>query len=162
VTADLDTLLTALHRLADDLLSRRPRTRHRPQITNAELVCLAVAPILLDCPSELRFMRVPLTRRRHPFPYLPKQPGYNKRMRALVPQIVRLFNAIAFRSLTGCNIRRLRLVRLPLAVLLGLRLYLLCAPDGVPRSPSNSPRPTPPRARLALSCANASTSTATP
>jgi len=54
VTADLDTLLTARYVLADDLLPRRPRARRRPQITDAELVCLAVAQILLDCPSERR------------------------------------------------------------------------------------------------------------
>ena len=29
------------------------------------------------------------------FPYLPKQPGHNKRMRALAPQIVKLLNTIA-------------------------------------------------------------------
>jgi hypothetical protein len=52
VTADLETLLTALYVLADDFLPRRPRARRRPQITHAELVCLAVAQILLDCPSE--------------------------------------------------------------------------------------------------------------
>ena len=52
MTADLDTLLTALYVLADDLLPRRPRARRRPQITDAELVCLAVAQILLDVPER--------------------------------------------------------------------------------------------------------------
>ena len=94
VTADLDTLLTALYVLADDLLPRRPRARRRPQITDAELVCLAVAQILLDCPSERRFLRFAMTRLGHLFPYLPKQPGYNKRMRRLAPQIVRVLNAV--------------------------------------------------------------------
>ena len=51
VTADLDTLLTALYVLADDFLPRRPRARRRPQITDAELVCLAVTQILLDIVS---------------------------------------------------------------------------------------------------------------
>jgi hypothetical protein len=89
VTADLDTLLTALYVLADDFLPRRPRARRRPPITDAELVCLAVAQILLDCPSERRFLCFAMVRLSHLFPYLPQQPGYNKRMRALAPQMLR-------------------------------------------------------------------------
>jgi hypothetical protein len=46
VTADLDTLLSALYVLADDLLPRRARARRGPKITDAELVCLAVAASL--------------------------------------------------------------------------------------------------------------------
>src|SRR5438552_15926094 len=70
----------------------------RPRITDAELVCLAVAQILLDIPSERHFLRFAICRLSHLFPYLPKQPGYNKRMRALAPQIVRLLNVVAFAS----------------------------------------------------------------
>jgi hypothetical protein len=158
VTADLDTLLTALYVLADDFLPRRPRARRRPQITDAELVCLAVAQILLDCPSERRFLRFALTRLGQLFPYLPKQPGYNKRMHALAPQIVRLLNAIAFRSPSWCdNIRLLDSTPVPCGQsretvkrsdfaghaaygycashsrkFWGFRLYLLCASDGMP------------------------------
>ena len=98
MTADLDTLLTALYVFADDLLPRRPRARRRPQITDAELVCLAVAQMLLGIASERHFLRFAMTRLGHLFPYLPKQPGYNKRMRALAPQIVKLLNAVAFAS----------------------------------------------------------------
>ena len=87
MTADLDTLLIGLYVLADEILPRRRRARRRPQITDAELVCLAVAQILLDIPSERRFLRFAMCRLGHLFPYLPKQPGYNKRMRALAPQI---------------------------------------------------------------------------
>jgi len=95
VTADLDTPLTALHVLADEILPRRPRARRNQRVTDAELVCLAVAQILLDCPSEQRFLRFATRRLGHLFPYLPKQPGYNKRVRALAPQIVRLLNTVA-------------------------------------------------------------------
>jgi hypothetical protein len=98
VTADLDTLLIALYVLADEVLPRRPRARRRPRITDAELVCLAVAQILLDIPSERHFLRFAIGRLGHLFPYLPKQPGYNKRMRKLAPQIVRLLNVVAFSS----------------------------------------------------------------
>jgi DDE family transposase len=169
VTADLDTLLTALYVLADDLLPRRPRARRNPKITDAELVCLAVAQILLDCPSERRFLRFAMCRLGHLFPYLPKQPGYNKRMRALAPQIVRLLNAIAFRSPSWCdNVRLLDSTPVPVGAsretvkrsefaghagygycashsryFWGFRLYLLCAPDGMPicfeLAPANVP-----------------------
>jgi Transposase DDE domain len=158
VTADLDTLLTALYVLADDLLPRRPRARRRPQITDAELVCLAVAQILLDCPSERRFLRFAMCRLGRLFPYLPKQPGYNKRMRALAPQIVCLLNAIVFSSPSWCdNIRLLDSTPVPCGAsresvgrsdfaghaaygycashsryFWGFRLYLLCASDGMP------------------------------
>jgi len=158
VTADLDTLLTALYVLADDLLPRRPRARRRPKITDAELVCLAVAQILLDIPSERHFLRYALTRLGHLFPYLPKQSGYNKRMRALAPQIVRLLNAIAFCSPSWCdNLRLLDSTPVPVGTsretvkrsefaghaaygycashsryFWGFRLYLLCASDGMP------------------------------
>jgi hypothetical protein len=158
VIADLDDLLTALYVLADEILPRRPRARRRPRITDAELVCLAVAQILLDCPSERRFLRFAMTRLGHLFPYLPKQPGYNKRMRSLAPQIVRLLNAIAFASPSWCdNVRLLDSTPVPCAAsretvkrsdfagyagygycashsryFWGFRLYLLCAPDGMP------------------------------
>ena len=169
MTADLDTLLTALYVLADDLLPRRPRARRRPKITDAELVCLAVAQILLDIPSERHFLRYALTRLGHLFPYLPKQSGYNKRMRALAPQIVRLLNAIAFCSPSWCdNLRLLDSTPVPVGAsretvrrsefaghaaygycashsryFWGFRLYLLCASDGMPiafeLAPANAP-----------------------
>ena len=167
--ADLDDLLTALYVLADEILPRRPRARRRPRITDAELVCLAVAQILLDCPSQRRFLRFAMTRLGHLFPYVPKQPGYNKRMRALAPQIVRLLNAVAFASPSWCdNVRLLDSTPVPCAAsretvkrsdfaghaaygycashsryFWGFRLYLLCASDGMPiafeLAPANAP-----------------------
>jgi hypothetical protein len=169
VTADLDTLLIALYVLADELLPRRPRARRNPRITDAELACLAVAQMLLDIPSERRFLRLARTRLGHLFPYLPKQPGYNKRMRALAPQVVRLLNAIAFSSPSWCDgIRLLDSTPVPTGAsretvkrsefaghaaygycashsrfFWGFRLYLLCAADGMPiafeLAPANAP-----------------------
>jgi hypothetical protein len=52
-------------------------------------------------------LRFAMTRLGHPFPYLPKQPGDNKRMRRRRPQIVRLLNAIAFASASRCDNVRL-------------------------------------------------------
>jgi hypothetical protein len=158
VTADLDTLLIALYVLADEVLPRRPRARRRPRITDAELVCLAVAQILLDIPSERHFLRFAIIRLSHLFPYLPKQPGYNKRMRVLAPQIVRLLNAVAFASPSwydkirlldstpvACGASRETVKRSNFAgyaaygycashsrYFWGFRLYLLCASDGMP------------------------------
>ena len=158
MTADLDTLLTALYVLAADLLPRRPGARKNPQITDAELVCLAVAQILLDCPSERRFLRFAICRLGHLFPYLPQQPGYNKRMRVLAPQIVRVLNAVAYASPSWCDtVRLLDSTPVPCGQsretvkrsdfaghagygycashsrhFWGFRLYLLCASDGMP------------------------------
>lgn len=171
VTADLDTLLTALYVLADDLLPRRPRARRNPKITDPELVCLAVAQILLDVPSERRFLRLAMTRLGHLFPYLPKQPGYNKRMGRLAPQIVRLLNVIAFSSPSWCdNVRLLDSTPVPCGQsrevvkrsdfagraaygycashsrhFWGFRLYLLCASDGMPIAFELAPANTPER-----------------
>lgn len=158
MSADLDTLLIALYVFADDLLPRRARARHRPRITDSELVCLAVAQMLLGIASERQFLRFANTRLGHLFPYLPKQPGYNKRMRALAPQIVKLLNAVAFSSPSWYDkIRLLDSTPIPCGAsretvkrsefagyaaygycashsryFWGFRLYLLCASDGMP------------------------------
>lgn len=166
---DLDTLLTALYVLADDFLPKRRGPGRRPRISDAELVCLAVAQIFLDCPKERRFLRFAKRRLGHLFPYLPGQSGYNKRVRALAPQIVQLVTALARLSPSFCD--RLRLLDstpVPCAqsretvkrsqltgyasygycaahsrFFWGFRLYLLCAPDGMPiafeLAPANAP-----------------------
>jgi Transposase DDE domain len=87
VLAELDALLTALYVAVDDLLPARAGPSRRPRLTDAELITLAVAQIFLDCPSERRFLRFARRRLGHLFPYIPKQPGYNKRLRRLAPQI---------------------------------------------------------------------------
>lgn len=48
--------LVALHAISDLSGPRRDPGR-RPWISNAELVCLAVTQILLDCPSGRRWLR---------------------------------------------------------------------------------------------------------
>jgi hypothetical protein len=116
VTADLDALLIALYVLADDLLPDRSGPGRRPKITNAELICLAVAQVLLNCPSERRFLRFARSRLGHLFPYLPQQPGYNKRIRALAPHIARLLGVVARNSPSWCdNLRLLDSTPLPCA-----------------------------------------------
>jgi len=114
----------------------------------------------LDCHSERRFLRLARKQLGHLFPYIPLQPGYNKRLRALAPQICEVIEHLARISPSFCD--RLRLLdstpvpcgqsretrkRSELAgwaaygycashsrPFWGLRLYLLCAPDGMPVS----------------------------
>ncbi|HEX3492266.1 MAG TPA: IS982 family transposase [Streptosporangiaceae bacterium] len=90
MTNDMDTLATALYVKTDDLLREsphlapwRPRTGIMPQLSDAELVTLAVLQALLGFTSESRWLRHARQAMRHLFPYLPQQPGYNKRLRRL-------------------------------------------------------------------------------
>jgi hypothetical protein len=85
VRACLDDLVIALYVTIDELLGPRQRPGRPPRISDAELVCLAVAQVLLDCPVEHRWLRFATARLGHLFPYLPKQPGYNKRLQAAAP-----------------------------------------------------------------------------
>jgi Transposase DDE domain len=89
VTNNLDTLATALYVRTDDLLKEspqlaplRPAVGMAPQLSDAELVTLAVLQALLGFTSEARWVRYAHAHLRHLFPYLPQQPGYNKRLRA--------------------------------------------------------------------------------
>jgi hypothetical protein len=97
VTADLDTLLTALYVFVDDqILPPEHRRPGRPKrLTDAELVCLAVAQVMLDCPSQARWLRFCYCRLGGMFPYLPKQPGYCKRINAAGPLLDKALHALA-------------------------------------------------------------------
>ena len=73
----------------DDLLKEsphiapwRPAAGISPQLSDAELVTLAVLQALLGFTSEARWLRHARKSLRHLFPYLPQQSGYNKRLRA--------------------------------------------------------------------------------
>ena len=88
--ADLDTLATALYVTTDDLLRAhpervpaRPRVGIAPQISDAELLTLAVMQALLGFTSEARWLRYARAHLLPMFPHLPQQPGYNKRLRKL-------------------------------------------------------------------------------
>src|SRR6185437_13728911 len=52
------------------------------KLSDAERVCLAVAQVLLGARSEHHWLRICYGRLRHLFPYLPKQPGCRKRLKA--------------------------------------------------------------------------------
>jgi hypothetical protein len=88
VKTELDSLATALYVTTDDLLKNSPQLAGpRPaagialQLSDAELVTLAMMQAMLGFTSEARWLRHARARLRHLFPYLPKQPGYNKRLR---------------------------------------------------------------------------------
>jgi hypothetical protein len=159
VTEDLDTLLTALYVEIDDhvALPRHGRGR-RPQLTDAELVCLAVAQVLLGFDSEHRWIRFAYCRLGHLFPYLPNQPGYHKRLKAAAPLLAAAISHLAKASPSWCDsLRLLDATPVPCAAsrqtvcrsdlagwagygycaahsrwYWGLKLYLLSAPDGMP------------------------------
>jgi hypothetical protein len=102
VDADLDTLATALYVRTDDLLKSYPERAPRcpkvglaPKITDAELITLAVMQALLGHTSEARWLRYTRSQLRHLFRYLPKQPGYNKRLRRLGTTIGWLVGVLA-------------------------------------------------------------------
>jgi hypothetical protein len=169
VLANLDALLTALYVRVDDLLPKRPRRGHPPRIADAELIALAVAQMFLGIPNDRKFLALARWRLGHLFPYLPKQPGYNKRLRALAPTIATVITQLAISSPSFCdNLRLLDSTPVPCGqsretarrselaghaaygwckshsrYFWGFRLYLLCAPDGMPiafeLAPANAP-----------------------
>lgn len=89
VKTDLDALLTALYVHLDDHVlpsGQQPRRRGRPRLlSDAELVCVAVAQVLLRCDDERRWLRLAPGRIGHLFPRLPSQSEYNRHLRALGP-----------------------------------------------------------------------------
>ena len=167
--AQLDALLTATYVLIDDFLPPRSGPGRPPKITDSELITLAAAQVLMGLPNDRQFLALAAYRLGHLFPYLPKQSGYNKRLRRLVPEISRTINYLAFSSPGWCDeLRLLDSTPLPCAAsrettrrsefaglaaygycrshsryFWGFRLYLLCASDGTPiafeLAPANAP-----------------------
>ena len=102
MTTDLDTLATALYVKTDDLLKEspqlapcRPEVGIGPKLSDAELVTLAVMQALLGFASEARWLRHARAHLRHLFPYLPQQPGYNKRLRGAASLIRHCIRVLA-------------------------------------------------------------------
>ena len=100
--ADMDTLATALYARTDDVLKAspqlapwRPEAGIEPQLSDAELVTLAVMQALLGYTSEARWLRHARKHLRDLFPYLPQQPGYNKRLRKTAGTIGVLIGVLA-------------------------------------------------------------------
>ena len=167
--ANLDALLCALYVRVDDLLPRRQGPGRPPRITDAELITLAVAQMFMGLPNDRQFLALARYRLGHLFPYLPQQPGYNKRLRALAPTIARVITHLAVSSPSFCDgLRLLDSTPVPCGqsretarrsevagyaaygwckshsrYFWGFRLYLLRASDGMPicfeLAPANAP-----------------------
>jgi hypothetical protein len=102
VDVDLDTLATALYVKIDELLQQapqlapwRPTVGIAPKLSDAELVTLAVMQAPLGFTSEARWLRHADHHLRHLFPYLPRQAGYNKRLRGAAMLLRHAIRAIA-------------------------------------------------------------------
>ncbi len=88
--ADLDTLLTALYveltdRIIPSLGLARSGPGKPPEVTDAELVCLAVAQVLLRYDDERHWLRAAPSRVGHLFPRLLGQSEYNQRLKNAAP-----------------------------------------------------------------------------
>ena len=93
--ACLDDLVIAGYAIIDDLLADRRRMGRPPRLTDAELICLAIAQVLLGFDCERHWIRFVNTRLGHLFPYIPKAPGYNKRLRKAGPLLAEAIRHLA-------------------------------------------------------------------
>lgn len=85
MTASLETLVVAAYIFADE--QAIPRPGPRGEITDAELVALAVAQAAMGVPSDRQFLGLVSKVLPGWFPHLPEQSQYNRRLRRLAPAI---------------------------------------------------------------------------
>jgi Transposase DDE domain len=161
VTKDLNTLLIALYVLVDDhVVPPRAGRGRRPELTDSELITLAVAQVLQRYHSERRWIRHIRSDRewREMFPAMLTQSGYHKRLKAAQPLLCKAILTLAaccpswFDDMwitdatpVPCGMSRETVKRSDLAGhagygycashsrwYWGLKLYLVCAGDGIP------------------------------
>jgi len=161
VNKKLDTLLSELYVLIDDHVApKRTGRGKRPRLSDAELITLAVAQVLLGYHRERHWIRHIRSspQWRAMFPYLPHQPGYHKRLKAAAPLLAKAITVLArqcpswFDDLwmtdatpVPCGASRETVKRSDLAghagygycashsrFYWGMKLYLVCAGDGMP------------------------------
>ena len=157
--ADLDLLLISVYCTADDLLPQRPRNARR-RLSDAEIVTLCVAQVLMGIPSDRRFLRAARRQVGHLFPCLPSQDAFHKRRARLAESIEWLVAVFAAKS-PGYGDSLLLLDSTPVECgrsvettrrseladgcgygyctshsrwFWGMRLHLACAADGTPRA----------------------------
>jgi hypothetical protein len=95
--ADLDSLLTVVFCTADDLLPTPPGNARRT-VTDAEVVTLAVAQVLLGYhDSDRRFLAAAGRRLKHLFPQIPTQDAFHRRRARLEASIEWLIGVFAGR-----------------------------------------------------------------
>jgi len=112
VIADLDTLLIALYvELTDRIIPSLGFTRsgpgQRPEVTDAELACLAVAQALLRYDDERHWLRAAPGRIGHLFPRLLAQSEYNDRLKAAAPLMEAALRWLAERTPASAELLRL-------------------------------------------------------
>ena len=157
--ADLDLLCISVYCTADDLLPERARNARR-RLSDAEIVTLCVAQVLMGIPSDRRFLRAARRQFGHLFPVLPSQDALHKRRARLAEAIEWLIGVFAAQS-PGSDDDLLLLDSTPVECgrslettrrsqladvcgysysgshsrwFWGMRLHLACAPDGTPRA----------------------------
>ena len=157
--ADLDLLCISVYCTADDLLPERPGNARR-RLSDAEIVTLCVAQVLMGIPSDRRFLRAARRQLAHLFPYLPSQDALHKRRARLTETIEWLIGVFARQSPGArdelvlldstpveCGrsldtVRRSQLAEIAgygyskshSRWFWGMRLHLACAPNGTPRA----------------------------
>jgi hypothetical protein len=112
VIADLDTLLIALYvELTDRIIPVLGFTRsgpgQRPEVTDAELVCLAVAQVLLRFDDERHWLRAARSRVGHLFPRLLAQSEYNQRVKNAGPLLEAALRWLASHTPASAELVRL-------------------------------------------------------
>ncbi len=157
--ADLDLLLISVYCTADDLLPPVVANGRR-RLSDAEVVTLCVAQVMLGIASDRRFLRAARRQLTHLFPRLPSQSALHKRRARLAETIEWLVGVFASDSPgakdsvvlldstpveCGRSLETARRSELAEACgygysrshsrwFWGMRLHLACAPDGTPRA----------------------------
>jgi hypothetical protein len=111
---DLDTFLTAVYTVVDDLYRERlaAALSHRPgpapALSDSEVLTLAIYAEWGSWDSERGFWRFARGRLRHLFPRLVDQSEFNRRRRSLYPALAAIQRAVAERL--GADLERERLL----------------------------------------------------
>lgn len=119
MTPDLETLVVAAYYFADCLPAPRGPGRP-PEVTDGELVALAVAQAAMGIPSDRQFLGLVAHRLPGWFPRLPEQSQYNRRLRSLTPKLVWVQQRLSALCATGS-------LRLADGTLVGVANYAGCA-----------------------------------
>ena len=141
-----------------ELTRCRPEIGLCPKLSDAELLTLAVIQALLGFSSETRFLRHASAHLCHLFPYVPGQSGYNKRLRRAAFQLRAVIRLLSIETESffddiwlvdstpvECGRSRETAKRSDLVgyagygycashsrYFWGLRLHLVCTPQGLP------------------------------
>lgn len=118
MTADLETLVVAAYYFAS--LLPVPRRGRPPRVSDAELVALAVGQAVMGICSDRQFLGLVGKVLAGFFPDLPDQSQYNRRLRALTPQLVWVQQRLSELLATGS-------LRLADGTLVGVANYAGCA-----------------------------------